>query len=82
MALEVAVRSRAELDFIRDRVKEYVRMHQPTEPLLTELYPEVSPPKTLTCKAGHTRTPGRKCPTCSDGPVNEWPTSRLEGEGY
>lgn len=66
------MRSRAELDEIRDRVVAYVHANPPTEPLLTEPYPETSRPKTATCKAGHTRTPGRKCPTCaSDGPTPE-----------
>lgn len=59
------MRSRAELDAIRDSVIEYVRSHPPTEPLLTELYPEKSPPKTTACKLGHPRTAGRKCPTCA-----------------
>lgn len=79
------MRSRAELDAIRDEVVAYVRDHPPTEPLLTELYPEPSPPKTPTCKQGHVRTPGRKCPTCADAidavRARVWP-GLDEGEGY
>lgn len=81
-----AMRSRAELDFIRDRVLSEIAANPPEGPLLSEVYPAPSHPKTTTCKAGHTRTPGRKCPRCAADVVSTvrervWPELG-QGEGY